>query len=93
MSRVSTKSGALSVSRIARSIRFQQHPTMTACWIWTGPFDHGNKAIACVDGEKTTARRAVYLRYRDELPDGNLKPQCREALCVNPSHMREVKQK
>jgi hypothetical protein len=81
---------ALSVSMIARSIRFQHHPELTACWIWTGATSNG-RAIACYGGEQESARRAVYRRYREQLPEGNLLPICQNVMCVNPSHAREAK--
>lgn len=76
----------IAVRDVARSIRFQQHPTLTACWVWTGYTDATRGyGIVCIGGHQHTARRAVYTRYRGE-PEGNLKPKCGVNLCVNPSH-------
>jgi hypothetical protein len=78
--------GGLAVRDVARSIRFQQHPTLTACWVWTGYTDSRGYGYAFVGGHTLTARQAVYARYRGE-PEGNLKPTCGVNLCVNPSHL------
>lgn len=75
---------------IARSIRFQQHPTLTACWIWTGYVDNG-RPQAFFGGTQVTARRSVYRTLRGDLPDGNLKFCCGNDLCVNPAHVKEAK--
>lgn len=82
----------LSLRAIAASIRFQQHPEFTACWVWTGSVEGAYQhAVAFVDGGKVSARRAVYQVYRGE-PQGRLYSRCRVKLCVNPSHV-EVKVK
>lgn len=74
---------------VARSIRFQHHPDMTACWVWTGATSNG-KPVACFDGLQESARRAVYRSYRGHAPEGNLKPRCGVFLCVNPSHTEKA---
>ncbi|GJJ23722.1 hypothetical protein MTY414_73950 [Mycolicibacterium mageritense] len=72
---------------LARSIRFQRHPELTACWVWTGSTDRNGIAIVFVDGTVETARRAVYRRYRGG-PPGRLDTRCHTKLCVNPNHVR-----
>lgn len=73
---------------IARSIRFQQHPSVTACWVWTGYLNKGQPTVF-FDGGTHTAKRAVYKTLRGELPEGNLKFHCGTSLCVNPAHVKE----
>lgn len=76
----------MDLSSIARTIRFQQHPTLTACWVWTGGTSPDGRPRATHEGVQTTGRAAVYRVLRGALP-GPLKPACQESLCVNPNHM------
>jgi len=76
----------MDLSSIARTIRFQQHPTLTACWVWTGAIAPDGRPRATHKGVQTTGRVAVYRTLRGE-PPGPLKLACRESLCVNPNHM------
>lgn len=72
---------------IARTVRFQHHPTMGACWVWTGRVDRGMPA-----GNTSTrsVRQDVYERIIGRRADGYLKPGCGVQLCVNPRHMRST---
>lgn len=76
--------------RMARSIEFRHHPTMTACWIWNGEIDKTRGPIVSYPrGEATTARAAVYrILIDDDCPA--LKDLCGESNCVNPHHMEEL---
>lgn len=72
---------------LARYIRFRQHATMTACWVWTGYYTP--------DGypqyESTSARAVVWRKNRGELPIGSrLRALCGNRDCVNHHHMRLV---
>jgi hypothetical protein len=74
--------------RLARQIRFQHHPTMTACWIWTG-YSHPKMGPRCsLDGTTVQARRAVYSLLVGT-PPPKLRDECCEKLCVNPHHMKK----
>lgn len=70
---------------IARTVRFQGHPTMSACWIWTGRLKAGTPEISATG---LSARQDVYERILGQRPCGILKPACGQRLCVNPHHMR-----
>lgn len=76
----------MDLSSIARTIRFQQHPTLTACWVWTGGTYPDGRPRATHEGVQTTGRVAVYRTLRGD-PPSPLKLACRESLCVNPNHM------
>lgn len=60
----------------ARQIRFQAHPTKTACWIWQGHMPD-------------EARRIAYSHLVGS-PPANLTPQCEQRLCVNPHHTEKI---
>lgn len=77
----------ISQREIARNVRFQPHPTMTACWVWTGRVDRGTPTVAA---SGYSARQDVYERILGNRPGGNLKPACGTQLCVNPGHMRNA---
>lgn len=78
-------SQVISHRNIARLIRFQHHPTLTACWVWTGPVDRGSPRMT---GTNHSARQDVYERILGRRPGGKLKPSCGVRLCVNPHHQR-----
>ena len=72
--------------RIARNIAFRHHPTLTACWIWTGQVHKVKGPIVSYPrGTPTTARSAVYRLLKGQ--SQRLKNLCGEDLCVNPHHM------
>lgn len=77
----------MDLSSIARNVRFQQHLTLTACWIWTGPTRADGTTIAVYDGIATTARSAIYRTMRGGQRIDRTKAACRNSLCVNPNHM------
>jgi hypothetical protein len=71
--------------KVSQHIRFRQHPTMTACWAWTGYVSPAGLAQAC----GTTARRVVWTKMRGYLRDDErLHDLCGYDDCVNPHHMR-----
>ncbi|QEA10856.1 hypothetical protein [Mycobacterium phage Weirdo19] len=71
---------------IARSIRFRHHPTLTACWVWTGPF-HPVTGGPRISTTGHSARQDVFERITGTRPEGNLRPTCGTPECVNPHHM------
>jgi hypothetical protein len=73
--------------RIARKIRFQAHPTLTACWIWTGEISKTKGPLVSYEGPTTTARSVVYRILKGE--SSRLKNVCGESNCVNPHHMED----
>jgi len=74
------------VRRLANLIRFKQHPTETACWIWTGY----RRPDGRCSYEDTSAHYAVYRLVKGAEPTGRLKPRCGRKDCVNPHHMKEL---
>lgn len=73
----------ISHREISCRVRFRQHPTMSACWIWVGRTRGGIPRTPY----GASARQDVYERVRGERPGGVLKPRCGRQLCVNPSHL------
>lgn len=61
-----------------------------ACWPWTGATDMGYGVLKR-GGKKLQAHRYVYTLTHGELTPGrHLVHSCRNRMCVNPAHLREV---
>lgn len=61
-----------------------------ACWPWTGATDMGYGVLKR-GGKKLQAHRYVYTLTHGELTPGrHLVHTCRNRVCVNPAHLREV---
>lgn len=63
----------ISFRTIARKIRFRQHPTLTACWVWQAG---------------KSARQDVFERVRGYRPGGRIVLLCGAEDCVNPHHVK-----
>ena len=83
-------SASAGLSWVGKNVRFRQHSTLTACWLWTGYTDSGGRPRAFIDGIEKTARQAVFRVVRGKEPAGVLKVECGHRLCVNPNHMNEA---
>ena len=58
------------------------------CWKWTGAADGRGYPKFWLDGNSTTAQRAVYLLAGVELtPDQRVMTLCSNRLCVRPDHL------
>lgn len=76
--------------KAARSIRFQHHATMTACWIWIGATKNGTPRYMH-NGVEMTGRQAIWRFIKGGNPR-LLMSRCGEPMCVNPHHMEQRKQ-
>jgi hypothetical protein len=64
---------------------------VTGCWIWQWSKDHNGYGVACLNGRRMGAHRAVYIEHRGRIPDGLfLDHLCRNPICVNPDHLEPV---
>jgi len=64
------------------------------CWVWQGPCSERmlNKRsllnpIACVDGERLSARTLSWIVDGGLPSDGPFRTTCGNGLCVNPDHL------
>lgn len=76
----------ISFAGIARKIRFRQHPTLTACWVWQGYFQSPN---APKTGAGRSARQDIFERVRGYRPGGRIVLLCGAEDCVNPHHVKD----
>jgi hypothetical protein len=68
--------------RIGRMVR------RGGCWIWSGPVNGFGYAQCGVQGMQT-AQRVTWAWRHGRLPDGVLRNECGNRLCVCPEHWRE----
>lgn len=66
---------------VVRNVRFQSHPTRTACWIWTA-----KSPKLTHQGIERSARQTIYRLVYGDAPK-RLDDLCGENQCVNPHHM------
>lgn len=67
-----------------------QRGAADACWPWTGATDMGYGVLKR-GGKKVQAHRYVYTMTHGQLTPGlHLVHTCRNRVCVNPAHLREV---
>lgn len=72
--------------------------TLTGCWIWTGTtvlsrsgkrYGRVRSKAARLGGKMVLAHRASYESFVGPIT-GEIDHLCRETLCINPSHLRDV---
>lgn len=73
------------VSDWGRRKRFIQ---ADGCWIWAGPVNGMGYAHCSVMGMQT-AQRVTWAWRNGRRPNGVLRNECGNRLCVNPKHWRE----
>lgn len=63
----------------------------TPCWIWELSENGGGYGRLSLNGQGEPAHRAIYKRFRGDIPDGlYLDHLCRVPACVNPDHLEPV---
>jgi hypothetical protein len=64
------------------------------CWIWTATTTSNGYGVACLNGGRTTAHRAIYELLVGQIDDGLVIDHlCRVRNCVNPAHLEPVTQR
>ena len=62
------------------------------CWLWTGYINPGGYGIAKSMGRRVKAHRMSYELLVGEIPTGLvLDHLCRNRSCVNPTHLKDVR--
>ncbi len=66
----------------------------TGCWNWKHSLQASGYGQINIGGKPVTAHRAVYEKYRGEIPHGlHIDHLCRNRKCVNPEHLEPVTQR
>jgi HNH endonuclease len=75
-------------------VEFAPHTAPHEHWIWTGRVDDSGYGIVKIRGRSLRAHRIAWTLERGPIPvDLTLDHVCRNARCVNPSHLEAVTSK